>query len=82
MTSKEAVNLLKARYKLIDAKTYRGMIAAIEKDLEVIEILKSKKVHIASVCDAHSFAEYNEYIHNELTEKEFELIREWLERKE
>ena len=61
-------------------------ISAIEKDLEVLEIIKTKNVDISLIKNcygAFAYAVYNSYIdeekNDELTKQEFDLLKEWLE---
>ena len=49
------------------------------KDLEVLEILKNKRVDISILALCGTVEEYNNaYIRN-LTQEEFDLIKEWLD---
>ena len=61
-------------------------ISVIEKDLEILEIIKTKKVDISLIKNCYgpfACAVYNSYIdiekNDELTKEEYELLKEWLE---
>ena len=58
----------------------------IKKDLEILEIIKTKNVDISLIKNCYgpfAYAVYNSYIDEEkndkLTKKEFDLLKEWLE---
>lgn len=57
------------------------------KDLEVLEIIKTKNVDISLIKNCYgpfAYAVYNSYIdiekNDELTKQEFDLLKEWLEK--
>ena len=55
----------------------------IEEDLEVLEIIKKKRVNIYAISKSVNAKDYNSInapIERHLTEIEFNLIKEWLER--
>ena len=54
----------------------------VEKDLKVLNILKNKLVNILAIIHFNKLETYNIACvkGRELTEKEFTLIKEWLER--
>ena len=61
-------------------------ISAIEKDLEILEIIKTKNVNISLIKNCYgpfAYAVYNSYIdeekNDELTKEDFNKIKEWLE---
>ena len=84
MTSKEALLELISTFYDKDLEE----IKIIEKELEVLEIIKKKKVCIYSIQENDNFNDYNWELyfiyHREnasemqLTETEFNLIKEWL----
>lgn len=59
----------------------------IDNDLEILEILKDKKVDIGYVNEM-DLEDYNEYIlqkggtYYKLTKEQYDLIEQWLEEKE
>ena len=61
-------------------------ISVIEKDLEILEIIKTKSVDISLIKNCYgplAYAIYNSHIdeekNDELTKQEFDLLKEWLE---
>lgn len=85
MTSKEALNDLRER---ITHPEYFGKnemlneLAIIEKDLEVLELLKSKHVDIAELKEDDNANIYNMSMmkQDRLSEEEFKLLKGWSER--
>lgn len=83
MTSREALNDLKER---IIHPEYFGKsemlddLAVIEKDLEILELLKSKHVDIAELKEDGNVIIYNLSMMKQdlLTEEEFKTLKEWL----
>lgn len=83
MTSKQALSKLKH-----DKIYSKEVINAIEKDLEVLELIKKKSVAVGFIDllvkeQLGGVNKYNDYIGDKkmyLTEEEFDLIKEWLGR--
>ena len=74
--------------KKIIANIFPVGISVIEKDLEVLEIIKTKNVDISLIKNCYcygllAYAVYNSYVdiekNDELTKEEYELLKEWLE---
>lgn len=63
---------------------YKECIYAIIKDLEVLEILKNKRVNINKISKVKNLCNYNSIcaIGTDLTFEEYKTIKNWLERKE
>ena len=95
MTSKEAFeeiikvcNLYHRQIANVDVESIHGYpIKKIEKDLEVLEIIKTKNVDISLVKNCYgalAYAVYNSHIDEEkndkLTKEEYDLLKEWLEK--
>ena len=88
MNSKQALEILNIkciRSNGVDDE-YFEEFNIIKKDLEVLEIIKTKRVDISLVKNCYgalAYAVYNSYIDEEkndkLTKKEFDLLKEWLE---
>ena len=95
MTSKEALKYLLVNSEELysqyeeDEKFYLDAVELyniVLKDLEVLEIIKTKSVDINLVKNCYgplAYAVYNSYIDEEkndkLTKEEFDLLKEWLE---
>ena len=94
MTSKQALKNIKSdsecvyvderfEEEILFAHDYfHQEINVIEKDLEVLEILKKKLVELNRVKTYTDYRVYNCYQYSPdlyLTEKEFNKIKEWLE---
>lgn len=91
MTSKEALEKLNFQCIMsndIDDKWFEEL-KIIEKDLEILEIIKRKGVAIGFIQllikeNAGGVNEYNQFIGGNkklyLSDKEFKLIQEWLEK--
>ena len=95
MTSKEALKYLLVNSEELysqyeeDEKFYLDafeLYNIVLKDLEVLEIIKTKSVDINLVKNCYgplAYAVYNSYIDEEkndkLTKEEFDLLKEWLE---
>ena len=91
MTSKQALKQLKefhcfgCKYRYDDKCNVNGecLIPVIEKDLDVLELIKTKKVNIYD--EIYGNETYEEYMFcrmerpTNLTEKEWELLKGWLE---
>lgn len=64
----------------------RHMVEQIEKNLDVLEIIKEKKVDVGYLLneECESYGDYNSYQscrqERILTEDEFSKVKEWLER--
>lgn len=94
MTSKQALNNALFDYSMCDVKTHSVKkqleinegLNELEKDVEVMEILKSKRVDISRLDFAPRVEVYNSYPYYKnatelhLTQEEFYLIKEWLKR--
>lgn len=84
MTSKEALKVLypnKTYTPYYTKSEKRNACKVIEKDLEVLEILKKKLVELNRVKTYTDYRVYNCYQYSSdlyLTEKEFNKIKEWL----
>lgn len=86
MNSREALNNI--QYMLEQTNNlvfYKEEIEAIEKDLEVLEIIKTKKPYFSRLVCSKTVEQYNKvYTAYEpfnsqlLTEEEFKLLKEWL----
>ena len=61
---------------------YWDDIDIIEKELKALEIIKNKKVNMLIFMGSDTLEEYNKHplTFDHLTETEFDLIKEWLER--
>lgn len=98
MTSKEALEELRSQVGNITYFTHdsegvlqmatfqvrdSGLFEIIEKDLEVLKILKNKKVDIILLTMCPYVSAYNCYYKNatelHLTRKQFNKVKEWLE---
>lgn len=75
MTSKEAVEKLKENFENDVYKVERKMLYIIEKDLEVLEILK-KHVYFSYQSGCVRMKD----IYKRTTNFDYEDLREWLER--
>lgn len=87
LSSKEALEMYHRvacyhNYIVDDSSHYE----TIKKDLEVLEIIKTKNVNISLIKNGYgpfAYAVYNSYIdiekNDELTKEEYELLKEWLE---
>lgn len=53
-------------------------LSIVEKELQTLEIFKSKKVHIKWLLNSNSCEEYNKWYDIPLTEEEYELLKEVL----
>lgn len=67
-------------------ENYTDEIKVIEKDLELLELIKSKVMPLVSLASAEGIKEnyYRIYdaklcLYSELDEKQYELFQEWLE---
>ena len=87
MTSKEVLQDLRCMTSLSQDCPYKesnDLCDIIEKDLEVLEIIKKKPeylIHVIIHKDYKSFIDsYIKRFPNVLTETEFNLIKEWLEK--
>ena len=91
MTSKEALEKIK-HIKIGNPKgcsilwdEYEKEISTIEKDLDILEIIKNKRVDVSFLSYARSLDEYNAFTYHGdendviLAQGEFDLIKEWLE---
>lgn len=79
MTSKQALKQLKENvYELDDWQYYRLNI--IEKDLEILEILKNKNVDVDVIKNImKDNRKFECYPYENLTQEEFNKIKDWLE---
>lgn len=93
INSKEALKQIKNHlYAILKLEApelihhYDNKFAIVEKDLEVLEILKEKKVDVGYLLneECESYGDYNSYQscrqERILTEDEFSKVKEWLER--
>ena len=90
MTSKEAIENIKrtmiiGRHGNIDVRNkYNREILTIERDLEVLEILKSNVVSLNMITIFETCEGYNDWAREYhrysslLTKEEFKKIKEWL----
>ena len=83
MTSREKLLSLRHDFYLNEPVDYDSIsyFTSIEKDLEILELLKSKHVDIAELKEDDNETIYNMSMMNQdrLTEEEFKLLKEWLE---
>ena len=79
MTSKEALEKISWRFP--NDPDFQKYCKIIKKDLEVLEILKNKTVAIFLIPNCQSAYDYSMKTigFKSLTDKEFMLIKEWLE---
>ena len=61
-----------------------AIIKELKQDLEVLEILKNKRVNINKISKVKNLCNYNSIcaIGTDLTFEEYKTIKNWLERKE
>ena len=79
MTSKQALKELKENAQEI-CKWELDRLEIIEKDLEVLEILKNKNVDVDLIKNImKDNRKFECYPDDNLTQEEFELVKEWLE---
>ena len=79
MTSKEALKELKENAQEI-CKWELDRLEIIGKDLEVLEILKNKNVDVDLIKNImKDNRKFECYPDDNLTQEEFELVKEWLE---
>ena len=89
MNSKEALEKL-LEMAIENGLWKSGLVEDIEniilRDLEVLEIIKTKNVDISLIKNCYgplAYAVYNSHIdeekNDELTKQEFDLLKEWLE---
>ena len=89
MTSKEALEKL-LEMAIENGLWKSGLVEDIEniilRDLEVLEIIKTKNVDISLIKNCYgplAYAVYNSHIdeekNDELTKEEYDLLKEWLE---
>lgn len=89
MTSKEALEIIKNPFTCCHyGKKHKEASEVIEKDLEVLEILKKKEIAIDELknCIKHdsedrpALEEYNAFAGDKksLTQEEYMLLKEWL----
>lgn len=94
MTSKKALERIKREVgtpyfsTLYDIDMWREDFKTVEKDLELLELIKEKAVNVARLNYAiHKEEEGLEYYNSfaiiegfdELTKEEYKLLKEWLE---
>ena len=82
MTSKESLNNIKNILREDEnVWEYNEDIKQIEKDLEVLEIIKKKSVATFLIPSCNTSYDYSMKTigFEALTDKEFKLIKEWLE---
>ena len=79
MTSNKALKELKENAQEI-CEWELDRLEIIEKDLEVLEILKNKNVDVDLIKNImKDNRKFECYPDDNLTQKEFELVKEWLE---
>lgn len=79
MTSKEALyKLARIYYGYEDKNDFDECVSELEKDLEILEILKDKLSVYIKVNYCLSVMGSLDY--QQLTKEEFELLKEWLEK--
>ena len=85
MTSLDAFKIIMERIGKGESLegTYNEFLL-IKKDLEVLEILKNKRVNINKIIKVGKLENYNSIcaIGTDLTFEEYKAIKNWLERKE
>ena len=90
MTSKEALERLKDDIEINylstkhsnekDKSNYLILLNSIEKDLEILDIFKSKNVDIKLIKElAKGKIMFDHYSYDYLTDEEYGKIKEWLE---
>ena len=82
MTSKEALEELKDNFENDVYKVERSMLDIIDKDLQVLEIIK-KWTFIIKENYKDSYRKFTQFICNIHTiemEKDFKKVKEWLEK--
>lgn len=84
MTSKEALNDLRERIihpEYFEKNEMLNELTIIKKDLDILELLKSKHVDIAELKEDDNVKIYNMSMmqQDRLFEEEFKMLKEWLE---
>ena len=83
MTSKEALEHIIFDAKMekpIFSMYYQEFLKPIERDLEVLEILKNKNVDVDLIKNImKDNRKFECYPDDNLTQEQFELVKEWLE---
>ena len=79
MTSKQALKELKENAQEI-CKWELDRLEIIEKDLEILDILKNKNVDVDLIKNImKDNRKFECYPYDNLTQEEFELVKEWYE---
>lgn len=80
MKSKEAITILKEERLYLSNNNANEVINAIQRDLEVLEIIKNKLVFPLALMSL-PYELYNQSVMKEqqLTQEEYDKIKEWLE---
>lgn len=81
MKSKEALSKIKNILREDEFSwDYIEELEKIEEDLNVLEILKNKKVNVMVLDHLNNVKQYNEWRVNDrsLTEEEFKKLKEWV----
>lgn len=83
MTSKKALKTMLTDFGLGEKTTaeFIKCYDIVEKELEVLEIIKKKRVDVGFLAIAYDRNEYNEYNFH-LTEDEYNKINAWLNEEE
>lgn len=90
MTSKEVFESIRNEYytengrKIVVIGRDDERFDIVEKDLEVLDILKNKRVNINKISKVGKLENYNSIcaIGTDLTFEEYKAIKNWLERKD
>ena len=84
MTSKELIEIQNRTRRTENIPLTPKQVEELIKDLEVLEILKNKRVNINKISKVKNLCNYNSIcaIGTDLTFEEYKTIKNWLERKE
>ena len=69
---------LEALKRSFDSWEYLKDYETIEKELKALEIIKNKEVDIKAFNDLTNLGDYNYYCEPELTQEEYDLLKEIL----
>lgn len=88
MTSKEALKILfdilcEREHTNSEHNFWLKQYQTVEKDLDILEIIKNKRVDVSFLSKLKSLDDYNSFIFFEndeiLSQSEFNILKEWLE---